>query len=198
MRSAHLFRPSFGSLYFGDSLCFSSLRRRAKRVLSADGALAGEIVNKGSTHLRGTYSRRKASPSAGIDSLLGAIAQRLGDRVSPRARPCLRAWSIQMDCFVCRSACGLTRGEREQNPASAAGSRASWSVARIGSNGRRLQAVIVCIRVTACSPAMLKHAIVLRQRRTRDVIRMSKSVTFSNTEHKSPPPETCPYPVFRV
>ena len=144
------------------------------------------------------YALRAASPSEGVDSLLGGIAQRLGVRVSPRARPCLRAWSIQMDCFVCRSACGLTRGEREQNPASAAGSRASWSVARIGSNGRRLQAVIVCIRVTACSPAMLKHAIVLRQRRTRDVIRMSKSVTFSNTEHKSPPPETCPYPVFRV
>ena len=179
--------------------CVFKFARRAKRVLSAaDAALAGEFVNEGSTHLRGTYACRKASPSEGIDSLLGVIAQRLGVRVSPRARPCLRAWSIQMDCFVCRSACGLTRGEREQNPASAAGSRASWSVARIGSNGRWLQAVIVCIRVTACSPAMLKHAIVLRQRRTRDVIRMSKSVTFSNTEHKSPPPETCPYPVFRV
>jgi hypothetical protein len=35
-------------------------------------------------------------------------------------------------------------------------------VARIGSNGRRLQAVLMGIRATACSPAMLKHAIVLR------------------------------------
>ena len=168
MRSAHLFRPSFGSLYFGDSLCFSSLRRRAKRVLSADGALAGEIVNKGSTHLRGTYSRRKASPSAGIDSLLGAIAQRLGDRVSPRARPCLRAWSIQMDCSVCRSACGLTR--RDKNPASAEGSRALSRETRVVSNGRRLRAVLVGIRTTACSPDMLKYAIVRVKRRTRDLI----------------------------
>jgi hypothetical protein len=163
MRSAHLFRPSFGSLYFGDSLCFSSLRRRAKRVLSADGALAGEIVNKGSTHLRGTYSRRKASPSAGIDSLLGAIAQRLGDRVSPRARPCLRAWSIQMECSVCRSACGLTR--REKHPASAEGWRASLRETRVVSNDRRVQATRVGIRATACIPATLKDAIVKSPRR---------------------------------
>jgi hypothetical protein len=136
--------------------------------LSADGALAGEIVNKGSTHLRGTYSRRKASPSAGIDSLLGAIAQRLGDRVSPRARPCLRAWSIQMECSVCRSACGLTR--RDTNPASAEGSRALSRETRVVSNGRRLRAVLVGIRTTACSPDMLKHAIVRVKRRTRDLI----------------------------
>jgi hypothetical protein len=90
--------------------------------------------------------------------LLGTIAQRLGVRVSRRARPCLRAWSIQMDCSVCRSACGLTR--REKNPASAEGWRASSSVPRVVSNGRRLQAVCMGIRATACSPAMLKHAIV--------------------------------------
>ena len=103
-----------------------------------------------------------------IDSLLGAIAQRLGDRVSPRARPCLRAWSIQMECSVCRSACGLTR--RDTNPASAEGSRALSRETRVVSNGRRLRAVLVGIRTTACSPDMLKHAIVRVKRRTRDLI----------------------------
>ena len=97
-----------------------------------------------------------ASASTGIDSLLGIIAQRLGFRVSPRARPCLRAWSIQMDCSVCRSACGLTR--RETSPASAEGWRASWSVvARVGSNGRRVQVTRAGTRATACKPATLTH-----------------------------------------
>ena len=153
--------------------CVFKFARRAKRVLSAaDAALAGEFVNEGSTHLRGTYACRKASPSEGIDSLLGVIAQRLGVRVSPRARPCLRVWSIQMDCSVCRSACGLTR--RETNPASAAGwrERALSRETRVVWNGRRgVQTTRVGIRATACSPDMLKHAIVLRPRRTRDVIR---------------------------
>jgi len=63
-----------------------------------------------------------------------------------------------MDCSVCRSARGLTR--REKNPASAEGWRASSSVPRVVSNGRRLQAVCMGIRATACSPVMLKHAIV--------------------------------------
>jgi hypothetical protein len=58
---------------------------------------------------------RAASTSEGIYSLLGAIAQRLGVRVSRRARPCLRAWSIQMDCSVCRSACGLRRREKNES-----------------------------------------------------------------------------------
>jgi hypothetical protein len=138
--------------------------RRAKRVLSAaDAALAGEFVNEGSTHLRGTYACRKASPSEGIDSLLGVIAQRLGVRVSPRARPCLRVWSIQMECSVCRSACGLTR--REKHPASAEGWRASLRETRVVSNDRRVQATRVGIRATACIPATLKDAIVKSPRR---------------------------------
>ena len=102
---------------------------------------------------------RAASPSAGIDSLLDAIAHRLGFRVSRRTRPCLRAWSIQMDCSVCRSACGLTR--REKNPASAEGWRAWSRETREVSNGRRLQATLVGIRATACIPAKPKHAMVL-------------------------------------
>jgi hypothetical protein len=56
------------------------------------------------------------------------------------------------------------------NPASAEGSRASSSETRVVSNGRRVQAVRVDIRATACIPAMLKHAIVLRPRRTRDMM----------------------------
>ena len=92
--------------------------------------------------------------------MIGVVAQRLGVRVSPRARPCLRVRSNQMDCSVCRSACGLTR--REKNPASAEGWRALSRETRVISTGRRVRAVLVCIRVTACSPAMLKHAIVLR------------------------------------
>jgi len=38
------------------------------------------------------------------------------------------------------------------------------------SNGRRLRAVLVDIRATACRPATLKHAIVLRTMRTRGLI----------------------------
>jgi len=65
-----------------------------------------------------------------------------------------------MDCSVCRSACGLTR--REKNPASAEGWRVSWSVARVVWNGRRVRGVRMGTRATACIPAMLKHAIVQR------------------------------------
>jgi len=68
----------------------------------------------------------------------------------------------------CSRTCGLTR--RETNPASAEGSGASWSVARVVSNGRRLRAVRVGIRATECIPAMLKHAIVQRPRRTRELM----------------------------
>jgi hypothetical protein len=114
--------------------------------------------DKGSTYPRGTYALRAASPSEGIYSLLGFIAQRLGVRVSPRARPCLRVWSIQLDCSVCRSACGLTR--REKNPASAEGWRALSRETRLGSNGRRVQATRVGTRATACIPATLTHAMV--------------------------------------
>jgi hypothetical protein len=167
------------------------VRQRAKRVLSAHAALAGEIVTSeydGSTHLRGTYACRIASPSEGVDSLLGGIAQRMCVRVLPRARPCLRVWSIQMDCSVCRSACGLTR--RETNPASAEGWRASWSVARVVSNGRRVQAVFVCIRATACIPATLTHAIVLRPMlSTPDLVREARKhfvVPTKNICHFSP------------
>ena len=69
---------------------------------------------------------------------------------------------------MCRRAFGLTL--REKNPATADGWRASSSVARVVLNGRRLRVVHVGIRATACSPAMLKHAIVLRPRRTRDLM----------------------------
>jgi hypothetical protein len=67
---------------------------------------------------------------------------------------------------VCRSACGLTR--REKNPASAKGSRALSRETRVVSNGRRLRAVLAGIRATACSPTMLKHAIVRVKMRTQE------------------------------
>ena len=104
--------------------------------------------------------------------------------MSPRARPCLRVWSIQMDCSVCRSACGLTR--RETNPASAAGSRrASSRETRVVWNGRRLRAVRRGIRATAFMLATLTHAIVRRPMRTRDVIRENRS-TEQNSREFSP------------
>jgi hypothetical protein len=161
MRSAHLFHPSFGFVDLRrltvpecaskSEKSFVSTRRfgRRKKKTSED---------KGSTYPRGTYALRAASPSEGIYSLLGFIAQRLGVRVSPRARPCLRVWSIQLDCSVCRSACGLTR--REKNPASAEGWRALSRETRLGSNGRRVQATRVGTRATACIPATLTHAMV--------------------------------------
>jgi hypothetical protein len=127
---------------------------------------------------------RAASPSEGIYSLLGTISQRLDVRMSPRARPCLRVWSIQMDCSVCRSACGLTR--RETNPASAAGSRRALSrETRVVWNGRRLRAVLRGIRATAFMLATLTHAIVRRPMRTRDVIREDRS-TEQNSREFSP------------
>jgi len=79
---------------------------------------------------------------------------------------------------VCRSACGLTR--RETNPARAEGSLVSWSVARVVSNGHRVQAVRVGIRATACIPDTLKHAIVLRTMRTQDLFVVKTSFDYFN------------------
>ena len=172
MRSAHHVYPSFGIADLRRlTVLFKFASAGAKRVLSVTpAALAVGRRNRkqASTREARTCGWRAVSTSEGVDSLLGAIAKRMGVRVSPRARPCLRAWSIQMDCSVCRSACGLTR--RETNPASAAGWRAASSVAFIGSNGRRVHATRVGIRATACVPATLTQIIVRRTRRTRVVV----------------------------
>ncbi len=172
---AHLFHPSFGIVDLRRLTVFLSLRRRASAAQLSRRKMAGEIVNK-----RG---QGKHAPAGNICFAKSFAFRRYrvvarchrptpGRRESPRARPCLRVWSIQMDCSVCRSACGLTR--RETNPASAAGwrERALSRETRVVWNGRReVQTTRVGIRATACSPDMLKHAIVLRPRRTRDVIR---------------------------
>ena len=172
MRSAHLFRPSFGSLYFGDSLCFSSLRRRAKRVLSADGALAGEIVNK-----RGRGKHAHAGNICFAKSF-AFRRYRLVARChrSPPGLPRVAKSTPVPSCLVhpdgllgiCRSACGLTR--REKHPASAAGWRAWSRETCVVSNGRRLRTVFMAIRATACIPATLTHAIVLLTMRCACVI----------------------------
>ena len=177
MRSAHLFNPSFGIEGLRRlTVCFKFASKSEKSFVSyAALAVGRRNVNK---RVRG-----KHAPAGNICFAKSFAFRRYrvvarchrptpGRRESPRARPCLRVWSIQMDCSVCRSACGLTR--RETNPASAAGwrERALSRETRVVWNGRRgVQTTRVGIRATACSPDMLKHAIVLRPRRTRDVIR---------------------------
>jgi hypothetical protein len=164
---AYLFYPSFGIVDLRRLTVFFKFASTSVSCSALSPQNGRRNRKQASTHLLGTYAWRAASPSAGIYSLLGAIAQRIGVHVSPRARPCLRVWSIQMDCSVCRSACGLTR--RETNPASAEGWRASWSVARFVWNGRRLQAVLVDIRATACIPVSLTHVIVCSVRGAREM-----------------------------
>ena len=171
MKCAHHVYPSSGIADLRRlTVLFKFASAGAKRVLSVTpAALAVGRRNRkqASTREARTCGWRAVSTSEGVDSLLGGIAQRMCVRVSPRARPCLRVWSIQMDCSVCRSACGLTR--RETNPASAEGWRASWSVARFVWNGRRLQAVLVDIRARACIPVTLTHVIVCSVRGAREM-----------------------------
>ena len=165
MRSAHLFYPLSGSIdlrkltvpecasksekSFVITRCFGSSNRKQARTREA--RTCGEYMHGERLRLPKVYTRCSVPSS------------------NAWASACRQEHALAFVFGPSRwTACGLTR--REKNPASAEGWRASSSVARVVSNGRRLRAVLVDIRATACSPAMLKHAIVLRPRRTRDLM----------------------------
>ena len=174
---AYLFYPSFGIVDLRRLTVFFKFASTSVSCSALSPQNGRRNRKQASTHLLGTYAWRAASPSAGIYSLLGAIAQRIGVHVSPRARPCLRVWSIQMDCSVCRSACGLTRREKES-----------------GERGR-LACVVECRALRLERPpaaggtrghprhrvhtrlAYARHR-VLRTRRTRDVSREARKLRW--------------------